>query len=58
MVMVTHDMSMARDLASHVVFLDQGRIEEQGAPDALFSAPRSARLKQFLEAGGTPLSGR
>ena len=52
MIMVTHDMNMARDLASHVVFIDQGLIEEQGPPGELFSSPRSARLKQFLEAGG------
>ena len=52
MVMVTHDMNMARDLATKVVFIDQGRIEEQGPPDELFGAPSSARLKQFLEVGG------
>ena len=53
MIMVTHDMNMARDLATHVIFLHGGRIEEQGAPAQLFNAPRSERLKQFLEAGGS-----
>jgi len=48
MMIVTHDMRMAADMSSHVIFLHQGRIEEEGPPDALFGAPRSARLKQFL----------
>lgn len=50
MLVVTHDMKMARDIADSVVFLHQGRIEEQGAPDAVFDAPKSERLKQFLSA--------
>ncbi len=51
MILVTHDMNMARDLASRVVFLHQGKIEEEGPPSAVFGAPRSERLKKFLEAG-------
>ena len=50
MLIVTHDMAMARDVADHVIFLHQGLIEEQGPPNALFSAPKSQRLKQFLSA--------
>lgn len=50
MMLVTHDMRMARDISSHVVFLHQGRIEEQGPPDVLFGAPKSERLQQFLSA--------
>ena len=50
MLIVTHDMAMARDVADHVIFLHQGLIEEQGPPDALFSAPKSQRLQQFLSA--------
>ena len=50
MLIVTHDMAMARDVADHVIFLHQGLIEEQGLPDALFSAPKSQRLQQFLSA--------
>ena len=50
MLIVTHDMAMARDVADHVIFLHQGLIEEQGPPDELFSAPKSQRLKQFLSA--------
>ena len=48
MMLVTHDMKMARDVSDHVVFLHQGLIEEQGAPDALFGTPRSERLRGFL----------
>jgi polar amino acid transport system ATP-binding protein len=48
MILVTHDMRMARDLSSQTIFLHQGKIEEQGPPDQLFSAPKSERLKQFL----------
>ena len=50
MLIATHDMAMARDVADHVIFLHQGLIEEQGPPDALFSAPKSQRLQQFLSA--------
>lgn len=48
MMLVTHDMSMARDVSDHVVFLHQGLIEEEGAPDALFGNPKSDRLRGFL----------
>jgi polar amino acid transport system ATP-binding protein len=50
MMIVTHDMRMAADVSDHVVFLHQGRIEEQGPPSTLFSAPRTERLRQFLSA--------
>ena len=48
MMIVTHDMKMARDVSDHVVFLHQGLIEEEGAPDVLFGAPKSERLRGFL----------
>ena len=48
MILVTHDMRMARDLSSRTIFLHQGKIEEEGPPDQLFGAPKSARLQQFL----------
>ena len=48
MLIVTHDMKMAHDVSNHVVFLHQGLIEEQGAPDILFGAPKSERLRGFL----------
>ena len=50
MVLVTHDMEFARSVSDHVVFLHQGRIEEEGTPEAIFAATRSPRLKQFLNA--------
>ena len=50
MILVTHDMAMARDCADHVVFLHQGRVEEEGPPDRLFGAPETQRLRQFLSA--------
>jgi octopine/nopaline transport system ATP-binding protein len=49
MILVTHEMKFAREVASHVVYLHQGRIEEEGPPETLFGAPRSDRLKQFLK---------
>ena len=50
MLVVTHDMRMAADISDHVIFLHQGLIEEEGPPEALFGAPKSARLQQFLRA--------
>ena len=50
MIIVTHDMRLARDVSDHVVFLHQGRIEEEGAPDALFGNPQTERLRGFLSA--------
>ena len=49
MVVVTHEMGFARHVSSHVIFLHQGKIEEEGHPDALFGAPQSPRLQQFLK---------
>lgn len=48
MLLVTHEMKFAREVASHVVYLYQGRIEEQGPPAEIFGNPKSDRLKQFL----------
>lgn len=48
MMLVTHEMAFARDVASHVVFLREGVIEEQGPPDQIFGDPRSPYLKQFI----------
>lgn len=50
MLIVTHDMKMAADVSSHVVFLHQGLIEEEGPPDQLFGSPKSERLRGFLSA--------
>jgi polar amino acid transport system ATP-binding protein len=48
MLVATHEMSFARRVASRVVFLDQGRIVEQGAPEQVFDRPRHERLRRFL----------
>lgn len=48
MVVVTHEMEFARHVSSHVIFLHQGVIEEQGPPDRVFGNPTSPRLQQFL----------
>ena len=50
MIIVTHDMRLARDVANHLIFLHQGLIEEQGEPDKVFTNPKSKRLQQFLSA--------
>ena len=48
MIVVTHEMGFAAEVANHLVFLHQGVIEEQGTPREVLADPRSARLRQFL----------
>ncbi len=48
MLVVTHEMAFARDVSNHVMFLHQGKVEEQGKPEKLFKNPDSERLKQFI----------
>ncbi|MNY75060.1 L-cystine import ATP-binding protein TcyC [compost metagenome] len=48
MVIVTHEMSFARDVANRAIFIDKGVIVEQGDAKALFSTPKEERTKQFL----------
>jgi len=48
MILATHEMSFAREVASKVCFLDAGVIREEGTPDEIFSAPREERTRQFL----------
>jgi len=48
MLLVTHEMGFAREVASEMIFLHQGRIEEQGPPSQVFGNPRSERCRQFL----------
>lgn len=48
MIVVTHEMSFAKDVSNHVLFLHDGKIEEQGAPEKIFGNPDSERMKQFL----------
>ncbi|SFU06021.1 ABC transporter ATP-binding protein [Sedimentitalea nanhaiensis] len=49
MLLVTHEMKFAREVATHVIYLHNGVIEEEGPPETVFGAPRSDRLKQFLK---------
>jgi polar amino acid transport system ATP-binding protein len=49
MVLATHEMSFARDIANRVCFLDDGRILEEGSPEEIFSAPQEERTQQFLQ---------
>jgi octopine/nopaline transport system ATP-binding protein len=48
MILVTHEMKFARKVATHVVYLYNGLVEEEGPPDQIFGAPKSERLKQFI----------
>jgi arginine/ornithine transport system ATP-binding protein len=48
MIVVTHEMGFAREVASDVIFLHQGRVEEQGPPAEVFGNPKSERMRQFL----------
>ena len=50
MVLVTHDMNLAKDVSDKVIFLHHGVIEEEGSPTDIFEKPKSQRLQQFLSA--------
>jgi polar amino acid transport system ATP-binding protein len=59
MLIVTHEMRFAREIADRVLFFDEGIIVEEGSPDAIFGAPEQARTRGFLrsilgESEGTP----
>jgi len=49
MVVVTHEMSFARDVADRIIFMDGGAIVEEGSPDQLFFQPKTERVRQFLK---------
>ena len=48
MVIVTHEMAFAREVASKVLFIDEGIIKESGTPDEVFNHPKDPRLQDFL----------
>lgn len=48
MIIVTHEMAFARDVANHVIFMDDGKILEQGDPEQVFEHPREERTRKFL----------
>ena len=49
MIIVTHEMSFARDVADQVIFMDGGVVVEEGTPEAVFGNPQQERTRQFLE---------
>ncbi|WP_428351334.1 hypothetical protein [Lichenifustis flavocetrariae] len=49
MVVVTHEMAFAADVADHVVYMDHGRIVEDGPPDAIMRRPQHPRTQAFLK---------
>jgi len=49
MVVVTHEMGFAREVADRVIFMDEGKIVEEGTPEHFFTAPREERAKLFLK---------
>ena len=50
MVVVTHEMSFAREVANRVLFFADGYVKEDGTPEEIFDNPKDARLKEFLSA--------
>ncbi len=48
MAVVTHEMGFAREVSDRILFIDEGRVMEQGTPDEIFHAPKNERLKEFL----------
>jgi polar amino acid transport system ATP-binding protein len=48
MILATHEMSFAREVADKVCFLDKGRICEEGSPEQIFTEPREVRTREFL----------
>ena len=48
MIIVTHEMAFAKDVANHVIFMDDGKILEQGDPEQVFEHPREERTRRFL----------
>jgi polar amino acid transport system ATP-binding protein len=48
MVVVTHEMGFAREVGNRVVFMDEGKLVEQGSPEEIFNTPENPRLKDFL----------
>jgi ABC-type polar amino acid transport system ATPase subunit len=49
MLVVTHEMAFAREVADRIIYMDEGQIVEEGAPEQIFSSPRDPRTRQFLD---------
>jgi len=50
MIVVTHELGFAREVANRVVFMDQGQVVESGTPDQVLSRPQQARTQEFISA--------
>ncbi len=50
MIIVTHEMNFARSVSDKIMFMDEGRVIEEGTPDEIFNHPKEKRVKEFLEA--------
>ena len=48
MIIVTHELGFAKNVADRIIFMDEGRIVEDGSPEQILHAPRTERLKRFL----------
>jgi len=49
MVIVSHEMGFAKDIANKIVFMDNGNVIEEGSPEEIFNTPKTRRAKEFLE---------
>jgi ABC-type polar amino acid transport system ATPase subunit len=49
MILVTHDMKLAKEISDYILFMDEGIILEKGTPDVIFNHTKTDRLKKFLE---------
>ena len=58
MIVVTHEMQFARDMADQVLFFDNGVVAEEGSPEQIFSEPRLERTREFLNKAGTLVGGK
>jgi polar amino acid transport system ATP-binding protein len=48
-IIVTHEMSFAKEIDTRIVFIDKGKIIEEGKPDEFFAHPKTPRVREFLE---------
>ena len=53
MIVVTHEMSFAKDVANKIIFMDEGRILEEGSPEEIFENPKHERVREFIGGIGT-----
>ena len=53
MIVVTHEMSFAKDVANKIIFMDEGKILEEGTPEDIFENPKHERVREFIGGIGT-----